>query len=68
MKVNVKLIEENRIKNGYSLQEFSEALGYKGRCTYGGKRLGHKKFTLEDIMTISKLLNLQLDDLIITEE
>lgn len=63
--VNIELIEKSRKQHGYSKEKMSSLMGYEAKATYTKKSIGIRQFTIEDIVKICKLFNLELADLII---
>lgn len=63
--VNIELIEKTRLQHGYSKEQMSGFLGYEAKATYTRKSNGMRQFTIEDIVAICKLFQLELNDLII---
>lgn len=63
--VNIELIEQTRLQHGYSKEQMSSFMGYESKATYTKKSIGMRQFTIEDIVKICKLFNLELADVII---
>jgi DNA-binding XRE family transcriptional regulator len=65
--VNIQLIEELRIQHGYSQEQFAIMIGYGSRSTYNCKIKGTRQFSIEDVVKICKVFELQPNDLIIMD-
>ena len=63
--VNIQLIEELRIEHGYTQEQIAIKLGYGSRSTYNCKIKGLRPFTVEDVVNVCKIFNLQPNDLIV---
>ena len=63
--INKDLIEAKRIEHGYSQEKMAELLGLGHRGTYCNKIKGTRPFTIEEIVKICKLFQLQPNDLIV---
>lgn len=64
MKVDIKLIEQQRQKRGYSREYVAEYLNYRTVGAYTHKVNGRRFFNLNDLMKLSELYNLKIADLI----
>ena len=62
--VNIELIEESRKQHGYSKEQMSSLMGYEAKATYTKKSIGIRQFSIEDIVKICKLFQLELNDVI----
>lgn len=62
--VNIKLIEEKRLEHGYSQEGIAQLLGYKSHTAYYCKIKGKRDFSVDDIVNICKLFQLELNDVI----
>lgn len=62
---NIKRIEELRIEHGYTQKQLASKLGYDSTSTYNRKIKGTREFTIEDIVKICKLFQVELIDVII---
>lgn len=56
--VDIELIKATRIEKGITSEEMSKLMGYKGNNAYYRKENGDRKFSLEDVVNISKILDL----------
>lgn len=65
--VNIKLIEEKRAEHGYSQDYLAEQLGYTSHVAYSRKVSGQRQFSIEDVVKICKLFNLELNDVIMMQ-
>lgn len=63
--INKNLIEEKRIEHGYNQEKMAEFLGLTHRGAYCNKIKGARPFTVEEIIKICKLFQLEPNDLII---
>lgn len=66
--VNIKLIEELRKKHHYSQEQVAKLLGYESRTAYNYKIKGARDFSIEDIVKLCNLFQLQVNELIIIEK
>lgn len=62
---NTSLIEQLRMEHGYTQDQLAIKLGYSSKSTYNCKIKGSRPFTLEDIVRLCKLFQLEPNDLII---
>ena len=62
--VNIELIEKSRKQHGYSKEQMSSLMGYEAKATYTKKSIGIRQFSIEDIVKICKLFQLELNDVI----
>ena len=65
--VDVVKLEELRISNGYSVMEIVDKLGYKEHCSYSHKVSGRKVFNLRDLIILSRLYGVSIDEFIKVE-
>jgi DNA-binding XRE family transcriptional regulator len=65
--VDINKIEELRIEHGYSQEQLAKMIGYGSRSTYNCKIKGSRQFTIEDIVNICKVFELEPNDLIIMD-
>ncbi len=63
--VNVKLIEQLRTEHNYSQEQMAKLIGYESDAAYNRKIKGKRDFSIEDIVKLCKLFQLELSDLII---
>lgn len=61
--VNVELIKSVRLKKGISTEQMAKMMGYKGNNAYFRKENGDRKFSVEDIMKVSKILEIPIQDI-----
>ena len=64
--IDVQLIEQLRREHGYSQEKLSEIMGYT-HSVYGKKVRDTKKFTIEDIVKLCEIFQLEPNDLIIID-
>lgn len=64
MKINIELMEQMRKQKGLSMAKMGELIGYKSEAAYQHKVRGRRKFTVEDLMKISLILRVELNELI----
>lgn len=62
--VNIKLIEEKRAEYSYSQEQMGKFLGYESHTAYNRKIKGTRDFSIEDVVKICKLFELELSDVI----
>ena len=62
--VDVVKLEELRISNGYTVMEIVGILGYKYHGSYSHKVSKRKTFNLEDLIILSRLYNVSIDEFI----
>ena len=62
--VNIKLIEEKRAEYAYSQEQIAKLLGYESHTAYNRKIKGKREFSIEDVVKICKLFQLELNDVI----
>lgn len=61
--VNVELIKSVRLKKGISTERMAKMMGYKGSNAYFRKENGDRKFSVEDIMKVSMILEIPIQDI-----
>ena len=62
--VNVELIEQLRKEHGYTQEQLAIKLGYNSKATYNLKIKGSRQFSVEDVVNICKVFQLEPNDLI----
>ncbi len=62
--VNIELIEQKRLEHGYSQEQVAKFIGYESHNAYGRKINGKREFSVEDIVKLCKLYQLELTDVI----
>lgn len=62
--VDVEKLEELRIINGYTIMEVVKILGYKQHCSYSHKVSKRKTFNLEDLIILSRIYGVSIDEFI----
>lgn len=63
-----KTLKALRVKEGYTLQEMSSFLGYNSPNAYARKEKGERKFTLEEVKTISILFDKSVEQIFFTQQ
>ena len=66
--INVELIEAKRAEHQYSQKQMGNFLGYESHTAYQRKIKGTRDFSIEDIVKLCNLFQLELSDLIIIEK
>ena len=61
--VNIELIKSVRLKKGISTEQMAKKMGYKGGNAYFRKENGDRKFSVEDIMKVSMILEIPIQDI-----
>lgn len=61
--VNVDLIKRIRLKKDISTEQMSQLMGYKGGNAYFRKENGDRKFSVEDVTKISRILELPIQNI-----
>lgn len=61
--VNVELVKNIRLNKGISAEQMSQLMGYKGNNAYFRKENGDRSFSVEDIVKVSKILQLPIQDI-----
>lgn len=61
--VNIELIKSVRLKKGISTEQMAKLMGYKGSNAYFRKENGDRKFSVEDIMKVSMILEIPIQDI-----
>lgn len=64
MKVNIELIEQLRKSRGYNMEQMAVKLNYSSRATYCNKINRHRSFTLNDLLKVSMIFDIELSELI----
>ncbi len=63
--VNTQLIEQLRLQHGYTQEQIAIALGYESQAAYSRKVKGRRQFTVEDVVKLCKIFQLELNELIV---
>ena len=63
--VNIVRIEELRMEHGYTQEQVAIMMGYQVKSAYNGKIKNVRKFSVEDIVKLCKIYNVELSELII---
>lgn len=63
-----KKLKKIRVREGLTLQEMSNVLGYSSPNAYARKEKGERKFTLDEVKIISKMFKLPVEEIFFTEE
>lgn len=61
--VNIKLIKKTRLSKGITTEQMSKLMGYKGDNAYYRKETGNRNFNLEDVVKVSKILELPIQQI-----
>lgn len=64
VKINIELIEQLRKQRGYSMEQMAAKLNYNSRATYCNKVNEHRGFTLNDLLIVSMIFDIELSELI----
>ena len=62
-KIDIARIKEARLEKDLSILELSKKLGYKSYVAYYRKEEGLRKFSTNDVLALSKILDLKLDEI-----
>ena len=62
--INVQLIESLRLSRGYNQEKMANMMGYDTHTTYNRKIKGKRQFTVEDIVNLCKIFQIEPNDLI----
>ena len=65
--VNTELLEQKRAEHSYSQGQVAKFMGYESHTAYQRKIAGTRDFTVEDIVKICKLYQLELSDVIMMQ-
>ena len=63
--VNIQLIEQLRQSHGYTQEQIAIMIGYESQAAYSRKVKGRRQFTIDDIIALCRIYNVELNDLII---
>ena len=63
--INIELIETLRKQHGYTQETIANMIGYESRAAYNRKIRGLRDFTIEDIVALCKVFQVELNELII---
>ena len=63
--VNTQLIENLRMEHHYSQEQIAKMLGYDSHAAYSRKIKGQRQFTVEDVVALCKIFQLELNELIV---
>ena len=66
--INTQLIEELRIKHGYSQGQIAKLLGYDTHSAYSKKIKDAKRFTVEDVVKLCNLFMTEPNQILIIEK
>ncbi|KAA0560740.1 helix-turn-helix transcriptional regulator [Bacillus sp. CH30_1T] len=61
--LNLEKIKTLRIKQNFTIDDMSRALGYEGYNAYYYKENGKRKISAEEIAIIAKVLNVPIEEL-----
>lgn len=63
--VDVNKIEQLRTQHGYNQETLAKMMGYSNKSTYNCKVKGSRPFTIEDVVKLCEIFQLEPNDLII---
>lgn len=63
--VNIQLIEELRLSHGYNQEQLAVKMGYNNKSTYNCKIKGKRQFTVDDVVKLCEIFQVELNELII---
>lgn len=66
--VDIDLIRRTRLKKVIAMDEMSSLMGYEGANAYFRKEKGDRKFSIEDIVKISSILEIPIQLLFFEQE
>jgi transcriptional regulator with XRE-family HTH domain len=62
--VNIEKVERLRIQHGYTQEQIAIMMGYQGDTSYNSKAKGKRQFTVEDVVKLCGIFQLEPNDLI----
>lgn len=62
--VNIQLVEELRLSHGYNQEQLAIKMGYSNKSTYNCKIKGSRQFTIDDVVKLCEIFQLEPNDLI----
>lgn len=65
--VNNQLIEQLRTQHGYNQEQLAIKMGYSNKSTYNSKIKGSRPFTINDVVKLCEIFQLEPNDLIIID-
>lgn len=66
--IDIERVKQARIDKGLSVMEVSQALGYQSYVAYYRKEEGMRKLNTNDVIGLSKLLDLELNDIFLNNK
>ncbi len=63
--VDIKKVEQLRLQHGYNQEQLAIMMGYQGSSSYNSKAKGKRQFTVEDVVKLCKIYNVELNELIV---
>lgn len=63
--INIQLIEQLRKQHHYSQETIAKMMGYDSHVAYSRKINGIRNFTIEDVIKLCEIYQLEPNDLII---
>lgn len=67
-KIDIKRIKQARLDKGMSVLQVSEALGYHSYVAYYRKEEGQRRFSTTDVLKISQILDLELEEIFLDDK
>jgi len=67
MKINLKLIKEQRTEKGFNIDEMASKLGLTNGSMYWKRENGDYKFKAEEVMKLSVVLEIPLEELFLSK-
>lgn len=68
MTINLELIREKRKEKGYTMNQMARKLKLTNESMYSKRENGHYKFKAEEIMMLSKILDIPMNHLFLSDK
>ncbi len=68
MIINLNIIQEKRKKKGYTIEDMAKKLNLTNGSMYYKREVGQYKFKAEEIMMVSKTLQIPMSQLFLSDE
>ena len=68
MIINLEIIKEKRNEKGYTVDEMAVKLGLTNGSMYSKRENGHYKFKAEEVMMLTKILNIPMKKLFLSND
>ncbi len=68
MIINLNIIQEKRKKKGYTIDDMAKKLNLTNGSMYYKREVGQYKFKAEEIMMVSKVLQIPMNQLFLSDE